>query len=200
MKTSRIIFLAALSLSAIAMAQAPEIRKVTFGKGVVANQAAERRAEFDYQMGKRRAQNNTVVNVGRFELNTAGPNNSRVKFVLEAPRELGANGDTASFAGPGMMTVKTGNNIVRTPVRIAVRVEDKWNPTGNGGGTGEGEDPQRPRDTMSIRVIPAQPQGGDGATEPQAIFELNGKVIRGNLVVVRPPTGGTGGGAGGNAP
>lgn len=196
MKISRTLLFVAVSLSAIAMAQAPEIRKVTFGQGVVANQEAERRAEFDYHMGKRRAQNNTIVNVGRFELNTLGPNNSRVKFVLEAPRELGSNGDNASFAGPGMMIVKTGNNTVRTPVRIAVRVEDKWNPTGNGGngGNGEGEnDPQRPRDTMTIRVIPAQPQGGDGANEPEPIFQLTGKVVRGNLVVVNRPTTGTGG-------
>jgi hypothetical protein len=193
MKISRTLLFVAVSLSAIAMAQAPEIRKVTFGQGVVANQEAERRAEFDYDMGKRRAQNNTIVNVGRFELNTPGPNNSRVKFVLEAPRELSSNGDNASFAGPGMMIVRTGNNTVRTPVRISVRVEDKWNPTGNGG-NGEGEnDPQRPRDTMSIRVIPAQPQGGDGGVEPQPIFQFTGKVVRGNLVVVNRPTTGTGG-------
>lgn len=170
----------AVGLGATAIAQSP-VYVVSFGQGVAVNQA-NKRAEFNYEVGKKRNPDNTVVNVGRFSFNTVSENaNDRIKIVFERPEVLGVNaaGTVCEFGGRAVLTRMTPQGRREIQGRADVRVEDKWNPT-------QGVEPpaEHPRDTIRVRfVVPRQ-----NSTTPEVVFEFGGNVMRGNLAVRALPS------------
>jgi len=170
----------AVGLGATAIAQSP-VYVVSYGQGVAANQA-NKRAEFNYEVGKRRNADNTVINVGRFTFTTQSENaNDRVNITFERPEVLGVNaaGTVCEFGGRAVLTKMTPQGRRQIQGRADVRVEDKWNPT-------QGVEPpaEHPRDTVRVRfVVPRQ-----NNTTPELVFEFSGNVMRGNLAVRALPT------------
>lgn len=169
----------ALGLFAIATAQTPPLA-VAHGQGVAVGEN-NRRGEFNFEVVKRAVPNAQPAVRGRFEFTTqAEVANQRVRIVMERATGLGVAGIVGEFGGPAVMNRPGPNGPVRVHGRVAVRVEDKWNPT-----TPPGDGDEHPRDRFAVRFFVPSNTNPTG----QQVFEFAGDVRRGNLVVRgTPPT------------
>lgn len=177
MNIQRLSILVGLGVFTFATAQTPPVAS-TFGRGVVVN-AANRRGEFNFEVVKRIVANTNEPAVrGRFEFNLAGENaNQRVRIVMERAVGLGVVGRVAEFGGLGFMVRQGPNGPIRVNGRIAVRVEDVWNPPTDNPGDGTGT--THPFDKFAVRFFVPSNTSPNG----QQVFDFGGDVKRGNLVV-----------------
>lgn len=179
--TTRLILAATLGVAAIAIAQAPAVLAVTHGEGV-AQSANNRRAEFNFEVVKRATTNTAEPAVrGRFRLDTVSPNPAeRIRVITERVNLFDVANNVGEFSGPGMVVRNTPNGPQRVEGKVMVRVVDNWNPTP---GTTPQPGGDRPRDTIQVRVVRPNPTAGGN---PVVLFEFQGQVMRGNLVVRVP--------------
>ncbi|HRJ26657.1 MAG TPA: hypothetical protein PLO61_03985 [Fimbriimonadaceae bacterium] len=166
----KILIVSLASVALLAFAQTPGPR--SHGQGLARKEGQNFSANFRYEVAKVQTEQGWQVR-GRFRIAfPAGQDRPGNVFEMR-PDELGVNSINANFAGNATRVVQTANGNQTIQGRLAVRAEDRRNPQNTNG----------PRDRITIRFVPANNQG--------QVFEWQGLVVEGNLVVL---AGGSGGG------
>ena len=156
-----------LALASLAMAQN---LGVVGAKGEGATRSEDgRAAKFNFDVKKVFRPNGSFEVGGRLRFETVKNDRDARHVLIEMQaREFGRNENIAEFAGPGVIVVRSGREVVRKEGRVSVRVVDNKRPNVNEG---------RP-DQFGIRF---------NVANSDAFYNFVGPVLRGDLVVYARP-------------
>ncbi len=148
------------------------------GQGVAAGlQNQNRRGEFKFEVRKVATPNGPKV-LGNFAIEvgtptTAGNPGERIGIKSIELLEFARNERVAEFAGKAMLKFRNAaGQVVEVRGRLSVRVAD--NKPGNVQPSNT-----NPPDRIKVRFVAAE--------DPNRVFEFEGNVVRGDIVVVGPP-------------
>mgnify|MGYP001450461997 CR=1 FL=1 len=177
----KLLGLLVAGIASIAIAQTPPIEH-THGRGLAEN-ANGGRAEFGFEVNKfLRDGSTTPVVRGNFNFTAGGGDNRRPRVsinarMIERLAVEGENNNVANFGGRALLVrPNSTGQVERVEGHVQVRVADLRRPTNT--------DPNAPRDRMVVRFSVPGVNGG----EPRVVFEFEGVVGRGDIVVRKAPT------------